>query len=367
MAQIRVLTLNKNQFDESVLYRLDKDQILKFVLGPSLMGHDVHLFTNYPAVEEEEVSVFDRSKWRELSWQVNSRHKNDDLDKWAEIACEIAGPFGYYYTCDDSTEHCGSGFFQIAPTLHIGHENVELPLDCIQCQTMLTKCLGPFDEWESRLRVAHESGYNMVHLTPVQTLGQSESSYSLKNQHEFNPLFSPGDKKYNFDDLKKLTTKMKDEWGVLTISDVVYNHTSDDSPWLGEHPECAYNLKNSPHLRPAFLLCRILTQFGRQVAENFYENRGLPALITTEDHLNAMRSILRDEILPPYKFSEFFQLNVDRIKSEFIPKLDNYHDQNSDQSSAGMKSLEILQDKEFRRLNSTIDFDLALRLFAREG
>lgn len=44
------------------------------------------------------------------------------------------------------------------PILRVGADNHVLPLDCVTLQTFLSKCMGPFDEWESRLRVAKESG-----------------------------------------------------------------------------------------------------------------------------------------------------------------------------------------------------------------
>lgn len=175
----------------------------------------------------------------------------------------------------------------MAPTLTVGPENTAtLPLDCISCQTVLAKCLGPFPEWEGRLRVAKECGYNMIHITPTQTLGISNSSYSIKDHLEFNPAFSTSGQKFTFDDLKQLVAKMKDEWGILTVSDVVWNHVAKNSPWIKEHPECGYNLHNSPHLRPAFLLDRVLCYFGDQVSQGSWAHRGLPALITEEHHLD---------------------------------------------------------------------------------
>lgn len=69
------------------------------------------------------------------------------------------------------------------------------------------------------------AGYNMVHFTPLQTLGESRSCYSLADQLELNPEFSPPGKKYDWSDVGDLMEKLKNEWNMLCITDVVYNHT----------------------------------------------------------------------------------------------------------------------------------------------
>ena len=73
---------------------------------------------------------------------------------------------------------------------------------------------------------------------------------------------------------------------MLSLTDLVYNHTANESPWIKTHPECVFNLVNSPHLKPAFLLDRILWHLTIDVGEGRLEDKGLPPQIKTEDHLN---------------------------------------------------------------------------------
>jgi len=70
------------------------------------------------------------------------------------------------------------------------------------------------------------------------------------------------------------------------MTDMVYNHTADDSEWLPDHPDSAYNLQNSPHLKPAYLVDRLLYYVSRDISHSKLESHGIPADINNEDHLN---------------------------------------------------------------------------------
>ena len=110
------------------------------------------------------------------------------------------------------------------PTLSINSTET-LPLDCISQHTVLSKCLGPLSQWLDRLRLSKETGYNVIHFTPIQKLGESNSCYSLQDQLDLNCSFSePGSSnKVTFDDVKKVIDTMRQKWKVR-------------SPWISVFP-----------------------------------------------------------------------------------------------------------------------------------
>ncbi|XP_068196726.1 glycogen debranching enzyme isoform X1 [Antennarius striatus] len=356
LKQIRVLMLNDMENLERTLFRLEQGFELQFRLGPSLQGKQVMVHTNYPL----EGQPFERNKFHVLAWNYPSG-KEDDSDKFCFLDLKRAGSYEYYFGYGD-TDKSGRGYIVVDPVLRVGEDDHVLPLDCVTIQTYLSKCLGRFDGWLDRLRVAKESGYNMIHFTPLQTLGESRSCYSLADQLAFNPEFSPEGRSYSWTELGALVEKLKTEWNILCITDVVYNHTAANSLWLKEHPECGYNLVNSPHLRPAWILDRALWHLTTRVAEGRYKAKGLPADITSESHLNAIHGVLWQDVFPQIKLWEFYQVKVESAVEQFRTQLQN-GTKPDHIKTGGKKGLKIIQDPNYRRYGNTVDMDSALETF----
>ncbi|XP_042284631.1 glycogen debranching enzyme-like isoform X2 [Thunnus maccoyii] len=356
LKQIRVLVLNEKENLERTLFRLDQGFELHFQLGPSLQGRTVTVHTNYPPAGQK----FNRNNYRVLQWNYPTG-REDDSDKFCSLDLTTAGSYQYYFTRGDK-ERSGGGYFVVNPVLLVGAENHVLPLDCISIQTYLSKCLGHLDDWTDRLRVSKETGYNMVHLTPLQTLGESRSCYSLADQLSFNPEFSPEGRNYSWEDVGALVEKLRKDWGLLCITDVVYNHTAANSLWIRKHPECGYNLVNSPHLRAAWVLDRAIWHLTTRVADGRYASKGLPPNITNEGHLNAIRSVLWMDVYPEIKLWEFNQVKVENTIKQFRTLLqDGAKPDHS--KTGGRKGLRIIKDPHYRRYGNTVDMDSALETF----
>ncbi|KAL3209220.1 hypothetical protein MRX96_009220 [Rhipicephalus microplus] len=177
-------------------------------------------------------------------------------------------------------------------------------------------------------------------------------------------MFSTPDHTYDMTDVEQLVNMMCDEWKMLSLTDVVLNHTANETAWLREHPECAYNLKNSPHLKPAFLLDVAIHCFSLEISTGKWASEGIPASITREEHLDALRRVFDLNWLPLMQLHEFFTINVDGLVDTFRKKIIDKGQPNSGPIPDG-GSLKILRDPEYRRNSSTIDMKNALQIFNR--
>ena len=183
-----------------------------------------------------------------------------------------------------------------------------LPLDGLAILSVIAKWQGKLSGWDVYLDEASRRGYNMLHFTPLQTRGDSGSPYSIWDQLRFDPeLFAEAGVKEVGDgvaEIGAMVKKCRETYGLLSLTDVVLNHTANNSPWLEDHPESGYNVVNSPHLTPALELDSAVLELSAKLAE-----RGLPTTISSEADLATLRIAL-DQVINDLRLYEYYAVDV---------------------------------------------------------
>lgn len=312
----KILIINPGENLQDKLFRVNKKSNLILKPSPRCSALQVTLKTNYPIKKN---SKFIRNKYYPLTISADHQDLISSAFNWTvSLALELAGTFHFICSTSEGEE--------IWQAYVIVNPEMKVPLDAIKCQTVLSKNLGPLSEWRKRLTLTKDCKYNMVHFTPVQELGGSNSAYSIKNQLKVNKLFGA-----SLDGIKKEIEFMEKKWHILSITDIVLNHTSNDSVWIREHPECAYNLSNSPHLRPAFLLDSAFIWLVKDILngslKTFYE---LSTVLQTERDLKNIGILLKTFYVPQLKIYEFYLLDIQDAISRFesLPRGEKLEEEN---------------------------------------
>lgn len=119
-------------------------------------------------------------------------------------------------------------------------------------------------DWDNHLRGISQRGYNMVHFTPLMMRGASNSPYSIYDQLKFDEaIFKSGEK-----DVADMVEKMHNEFNLLAMTDVVWNHTATTASGWRSTRNHGYNIDTAPHLRPALELDTALLQFGKELKQH---------------------------------------------------------------------------------------------------
>jgi len=349
-----LLKIEDGQDNDGKIFRLERGNKVHFLQGTSLAYKDVTIFTDAP--ENSQTC----NEFRPLKW-YNAGKLGDKSSVLATVELKYPGSFRYYFTYPGN-EKAGCGYFIVDPKLEVGNDNSYLPLDSISMQSVLVKSLGSFSSWEKRLEPTMQSGYNALHFTPLQLLGGSNSSYSIGDQLSLNPKISEGEsKKVAIEDIKMFVEKLRTQWKMVSLVDVVWNHTSMDSDWLKSHQYCAYNLKNTPHLRPAYIFDRALFYFSVMITKGALA-RFTDGKVKNESDLNVIKDMLMRTIIPPLMLWEFFQCNIE-LEIENFKKVIQSNNLPEKLSEPGNCKIGIVQDPDFKRFGCTIDMKLAVNQF----
>ena len=277
---------------------------LRFAIeGTSSICRHGSLWTNIPAPGEQ----FSREKFREFKLRA-------DFNSTLYIDCPItcAGAFSFYTTYTPLPEFSTTPvktpeptrtetyYVDIEPNLSLAGSKI--PLDALGIFSVVSKFMGkyPYD-WDKHLRGISARGYNMVHFTPLQKRGESNSPYSLYDQCSWDPeLFPNGE-----EDVAQLIRRMEQEYEMLGLTDVVFNHTANNSKWLEEHPEAGYNLETAPWLEAPYELDNALLEYSDNLSK-----LGLPTELKNGDDLVNVVEGIKEHVIQKMRLWEYFICDV---------------------------------------------------------
>lgn len=130
-----------------------------------------------------------------------------------------------------------------------------------------------------------------------------------------------------------------------------------------QHPDATYSCATCPYLRPAFLLDAVLAKCSEDVAEGRLEHVGVPKIITSEHHLEALSYQLHHVYLPKVNIHELYQCNVMAYANEFMQQVRTREPPKNVAKVERFEEIQLISDGEYRRLGAKIDMELALDIF----
>lgn len=193
-------------------------------------------------------------------------------------------------------------YIDVSPDVRLNGQM--MPIESLSIFSVISKFMGKYPtDWNKHLRGIGSRGYNVVHFTPLMERGESNSPYSIYDQLRFDPETFPNGEL----DIAEMVTKMESDYGLLALTDVVWNHTANNSKWLQEHPEAGYNVETAPWLEAALVLDDALLDYGENL-----KDLGLPTEFRTVDDLVAIMQQVRPQVIEKIKLWEFYTVNVER-------------------------------------------------------
>jgi len=248
-----------------------------------------------------------------VTWLTLLIRLKPDFNRTIEIDIPVvlAGAFAFFTTFTPLPEFATTPVLCPAPTRTPTHyidvepkltlQTSPLPLDSLAIISVISKFMG--QDWDKHLSGIGQRGYNMVHFTPLAPRGDSNSPYSLYDQLSFDEEFFPNGE----EDIAEMISKMESEYGLLGLTDVVWNHTANNSKWLEAHPEAGYNIETAPWLESAYELDTALLKFGGDL-----QKYGLPTTLTSNDDLSQVMDGVKNTVISDLRLWEYYVVNVER-------------------------------------------------------
>ncbi|KAF2433282.1 glycogen debranching enzyme [Tothia fuscella] len=315
--------------------------VVRFVIeGTSSICREGSLWVNIPEKGED----FQRDQYRQFKLKPDfNKPINFDIPIYAAGAFDwytTYTPLPDYSTTDDvivpPPTRTETFYLDVCPNLTVHGE--QLPLNAVSLFSTISKFMGQYPtDWEKHLAGIANRGYNMVHFTPLNVRGDSNSPYSIADQHNFDPeVFPKGES-----DVAALVKNMEEKYGLLSLTDIVWNHTANNSKWLEEHPEAGYSVRTAPHLESALLLDNELLEFGANL-----ESLGYATDLKSNDDLLKIIAGIKEHVIAKIKLWEFYICDVEKNSKAVVDAWKSGKVDYSERSlwPAGMGGLDYFRD-----------------------
>ncbi|CCE64830.1 hypothetical protein TPHA_0I03290 [Tetrapisispora phaffii CBS 4417] len=303
------------------------------IAAGSTISRDGLIWTNVPESSNVE---FNRDHFRKIIIK-SSIHS----DCYIDLKLFRPGSFCFYVSYRNKKnllKTTKKHYFILGPSLFIN--DTYLPLNSINCQTIISKWLpkstSPEDNWQKIFKLIANKKYNMIHFTPLQQRGESNSPYSIYDQLMFDPDFF----KENQKSVKLLIDDLEKTHNMLSLTDIVFNHTANNSFWLRKHPESGYNQFTAPHLNAAIELDKALLDFSSRLKSLNY-----PVDLKNDNDLLEILDGIKVHVLGQLKLWEYYVINIKETVNEVEAKFDEISITNGDEEDESLND-EILNNLE---------------------
>ncbi|OMJ88160.1 hypothetical protein SteCoe_9979 [Stentor coeruleus] len=205
----------------------------------------------------------------------------------------------------------------VQPVIEIQGSEIDYQEICLQ--TNLSRCLGPLQNWKNSLLSQISLGFNLFHITAVQSLGKYGSLYCIGDYLALNSEFFPNNDK-NINEEEKITlmrnlVKDIDRYGAGMIVDIVLSHCSSVNPIFSMNSNAAYTLTNTPHLNVAYELDKALQEFTTEMHDRRLKFQCGNRIESLND-LSYIMSIVRDK-LKNLRLKEYFLMDTNKVLTCF--------------------------------------------------
>ena len=338
--EIYLLELNENGLPinsyKNKIFTCNKNSLIIISLFNGIaISNNISLITNgekiFPdpffidkLMKESQTSKYDNEYFYKLTNNYRKFPYKINTSIYFKIKTKNSGNISIFFMYNDignKIKFTEPFYILINPIIEID-KNINININEIKLQTVISKNIGKISEdFENYYKEISLLGYNFIHFKTLQTLSSTDNLYSIKNHNELNLELFTEEENINLSSQEKYTILesslkfLKSNYGIASITDLILTQTSTESRWMIEHPECGYNLENSPWLTVAYELDKILVNYSEAFYEKKVECNCAPFINNEKDLNEVMEEI--SKIVIKNNFEEFFLINMSKNLTNF--------------------------------------------------